>query len=95
MSDPGTDYDALPYAELKDRAFRRAERRADVRFFYDLFAHAPAAGLMADEGGSLGETSGSLIETVRAAREVFSGDPGDMEPMYRAVFIDYLTTHGG
>ncbi len=88
--------DALPYAELRDKAFRRAEHHADVKFFYDLFAHTSAAGAMADEGGSLGETGGSIIETVKAAREAFGDDPSpDLEPLFRAVFTDYLRSHGG
>jgi hypothetical protein len=94
--EPADDLDALPYAELRDKAFHRAEHHADVKFFYDLFAHTPAAGAMADEGGSLGETGGSIIETVRAAREAFGDDPpADLEPLFRAVFSDYLRSHGG
>ena len=85
--------DELPYAELRDRAFRRAERRLDLKFFLDLMAHTASMGQMADEGGSLGETGGSLIDTARAAREAFGDEPGEMEPMFRAVFVDYLTRH--
>ena len=48
---------------------------------------------MADEGGSLGEAGGSLIDSVRAAREAFEDEPGDLEPLFRAVFVDYLTRH--
>jgi len=101
--DPGTsdvatpsddDLDALPYRELRDRAFHRAEHHGDLKFFYGLFRHTPAMGAMAAEGGSLGETSGSFIETVKAAREAFGDEPpADMEPMFRAVFADYLRTH--
>lgn len=89
-----TDLDSLPYQELRDRAFRRAEHHGDVKFFYDLFRHTPAMGAMADEGGSLGETGGSIIETVKAAREAFGDEPAELEPMFRAVFADYLRSHG-
>lgn len=85
--------DDLPYTELRDRAFHRAERRLDLGFFVDLLAHTPSMGQMADEGGSLGETGGSLIDSVRAAREAFGDDPGELEPLFRAVFVDYLTRH--
>jgi len=85
--------DQLPYPELRDRAFHRAERRLDVTFFLDLLAHTPAMGQMADEGGSLGEAGGSIIDSVKAAREAFTDDPGELEPLFRAVFVDYLTRH--
>ena len=88
-----TQLDDLPYAELRDRAFSRAEHRADLKFFLDLLAHTPAMTAMADEGGSLGEAGGSLIDTVRAAREAFEDEPGELEPLFRAVFVDYLTRH--
>ena len=42
---------------------------------------------------SLGETGGSIIETVKAAREAFGDEPGELEPMFRAVFVDYLRRH--
>ena len=64
-------YEDLPYDELRDKAFALAEHRHDVSFFYDLYRHTPAMTAMAAEGGSLGETSGSLIEIVKAAREAF------------------------
>jgi hypothetical protein len=93
-SAPTDELDSLSYQELRDRAFHRAEHRGDLGFFYGLFRHTPAMGAMADEGGSLGETSGSLIESVRAAREAFGDEPpAEMEPMFRAVFTDYLRTH--
>jgi len=88
------DLEALPYQELRDRAFHRAEHHGDLKFFYGLFRHTPAMGAMADEGGSLGETGGSIIETVKAARQAFGDEPpADMEAMFRAVFVDYLRSH--
>lgn len=92
MSDQ-TALQDLPYPELRDRAFHRAEHRADLKFFIDLLAHTPAMNQMADEGGSLGEAGGSVIDSVRAAREAFNDDPGELEPLFRAVFVDYLTRH--
>lgn len=87
--------DELSYEEVKDRAIHLAEKRADVGFFYDLFRHTPAITATADEGGSLGDISGSLIEVVEAARQVFGeGQVGDLEPMFRARFESYLTEHG-
>jgi hypothetical protein len=84
----------LPYDELRDRAFAIAEKRLDLGFFVDLFNHTPAMHDAADEGGSLGDISGSLVESVRAARQVFSGDSvGDLEPLFRARFATYIREH--
>jgi hypothetical protein len=92
MTDP-TSFDDLSYTELRDKAFRRAEHRLDAAFFIDLFAHVPAMNQMADEGGSLGDASVSIIDSVKAAKEVFTDDPGELEPLFRAVYVDYLTRH--
>lgn len=87
--------DELSYDEVKSRAIKLAEKRRDVGFFYDLFRHTPAINATADEGGSLGDMSGSLIELVEAAHEVFgSGRVGDLEPMFRVRFEQYLIQHG-
>jgi hypothetical protein len=84
----------LPYDDLRDRAFAIAEKRLDLGFFVDLFNHTPAMHDAADEGGSLGDISGSLVESVRAARQVFSGDSvGDLEPLFRARFATYIREH--
>ena len=56
----------LPYDELRDRAFAIAEDKHDYGFFVDLFRHTPAMHDASDEGGSLGDISGSLVETIRA-----------------------------
>lgn len=87
-------YEDLPYEELRDKAFALAEQRHDVKFFYDLYAHTPAMTAMADEGGSLGELSGSLIEIVRGAREAFGEESvGDLQPLFVARFATYLRDH--
>lgn len=87
-------YEDLPYEELRDKAFELAEKRHDLSFFYDLYRHTPAMNAMASEGGSLGETSGSIIELVSAAREAFGSESvGDMEPLFVARFATYLRDH--
>lgn len=90
---PDLSPEEWPYENLRDAAFDRARHRGDLGFFLDLMAHTSALTATADEGGSLGEMSGSFIEVVQAAREAFSADPGEMEPMFRAVFADYLRRH--
>ncbi len=85
----------LPFDEVKSRAFKLAEKRHDVGFFFDLIRHTPAVAATADEGGSLGEFSGTISELVEAARELFgSGDVGELEPLFRARFEEYLREHG-
>jgi hypothetical protein len=85
----------LSYDEVKSRAITLAEKRHDIGFFYDLFRHTPAINATADEGGSLGEMSGSILELVEAARQLFGHSKvGDMEPMFRARFEEYLVEHG-
>jgi hypothetical protein len=89
-------YEDLPYDELRDKAFALAEKRHDVGFFYDLYRHTPAVTAVAGEGGSLGETSGTLIELVKGAREAFGSESvGEMEPLFVARFATYLREHAG
>lgn len=89
------DLESLPYAELHERAFRRAQHRGDVRFFVDLYNHTRAMNATATEGGSLGEISGTLIELVEATREAFAEVPDpELEPLFRARFVTYLREHG-
>lgn len=87
-------YEDLPYDELREKAFALAEKRHDVRFFYDLYRHTPAMTAMADEGGSLGEISGSLIEIVEGARQAFGEESvGELQPLFVARFATYLREH--
>lgn len=80
----------LPYLELRDRAFKVAEKRRDFKFFYDLYAHSPAMQAVSSEGGSLGEIGGSIIEVVKGAEETFGEDSvGDMQPLFVARFATY------
>ncbi|MDX6231008.1 MAG: hypothetical protein QOI76_4398 [Frankiales bacterium] len=85
--------DALSTEELRQRAFKLAEHKHDLGFFWDVVKHLPESGALASEDGSLGNLTGSLIETVQAAHELFGGhmdELGDAEPLLRAKFIDYL-----
>jgi hypothetical protein len=91
------ELDALTTDELRHRAFKLAEHKRDVGFFWDVIKHLPESGALATEDGSLGNITGSLIETVQAAHEVFGGhldELGDAEAPLRAKFIDYLATDG-
>lgn len=87
----GEDLEGLPYEELHDRAFALAQQRKDIGFFVDLYRHTAAINATADEGGSLGEISGSLYEAVAAVKEAFGRHATvETEPLFRARFIEYL-----
>ncbi|MEZ5117905.1 MAG: hypothetical protein R2737_16710 [Candidatus Nanopelagicales bacterium] len=94
-ADSGGEYEDLPFPELRERAFKLAEKRHDLGFFVDLYSHMPGMVAMADEGGDLGAIGGSIIESIRAAREMM-GDEGvgpELEPLLRARFATYLREH--
>ena len=84
------ELDALTTEELRQRAFERAEHRRDVGFFWDLLRHLRPTETVAAEDGSAGHITGGIAEAVEAAREMLGGDLGDVEPLVRARFIDYL-----
>jgi hypothetical protein len=84
------ELDALTTDELRHRAFDRAEQRRDVGFFWDLLRHLRPTESVAAEDGSAGHITGGIAEAVEAAREMMGGDLGDVEPLIRARFIDYL-----
>ncbi len=91
---PDVPYEDWAYEELRDTAFDRARHHADVGFFLDLMRHTPAMAATVDEGGSLGEISGSLMEVIEAAAEAFRKHASpELEPMFRAVFATYLRSH--
>ncbi len=98
MSDQPTSsadaYEEWSYHDLRETTFERARQLNDIRFFVRLLSHTPAMTATADEGGSLGEISGSLIEVFEAAKQMFSDEPDDLGPMFRAVFATYLREHG-
>jgi hypothetical protein len=87
----------LPFEELRQRAFHIAERHLDVGFFASVFSHMPGMVAIQGEGGDLGSTGGTIIETVKAAREMFASNPAldpDTEAILRAKFATYLREHG-
>lgn len=86
----------LPFDELRQRAFKRAERHADIGFFTDLFSHMPGMKAIEGEGGDLGAVGGTIIESVRAWREMVGDNELDetTEALLRARFVTYLREHG-
>jgi hypothetical protein len=94
MTEPALE--DLPFDELRQRAFHRAERHVDVGFFTDLFSHMPGMAAIEGEGGDLGAVGGTFIETVRAVREMIGDENLDptTEALLRARFATYLREHG-
>ena len=93
-SDGLAELDSLSTEQLRERAFALAHRRHDRHFFADLVRHLPHAqesNLLDDSSGSIGEFVDELVGVWRE----FTGHEsyGDAEPLMRARFIDYLTTH--
>jgi len=88
---PGVEeLDRLSTEELRQKAFDRAESRRDVGFFWDLIRHLPPTETVGSEDGSSGHITGGIAEVVEAVRELFGHGLGDVEPLVRARFIDYL-----
>ena len=84
------ELERLSTEELRQKAFDRAESKRDVAFFWDLIRHLPPAETVGTEDGSAGHITGGIAEAVEAVRELFGHDLGDVEPLVRARFIDYL-----
>lgn len=94
MADDLANLEDLPYEELRDKAFKLAEKRRDVGFFYDLLRHAPALENTSEEGGSLGDISGSIIALIDACKEMFGHDRvGETEPLFVARYATYIRAH--
>ena len=86
----------LPFDELRDRAFKRAEHHLDVGFFTDLYSHMPGMQAIEGEGGDLGAVGGTIIESVRAWREMMGDQDLDAttKSLLRVRFVTYLREHG-
>lgn len=84
------ELDALPSRELHDRAFKRAERHLDVRFFWRLLQSAPAAEAAS---GDLGEAESDVQHWSGQVRDALVDDESALD-VRRALYIDYLLEHG-
>jgi hypothetical protein len=88
------ELDKLGTDELRERAFALAEKRHDVKFFWRLFEHLPRADEAAGEDWSGGSIASSVSDAVALWREWTRHEYGAEEPIIRAAFLEYLTTHG-
>ena len=86
------ELDALSTEELREKAFDVAQHRLDVGFFWDLLKHLPSSDNAAGEDAFTAAPA-AISDLIQLFR-VFNGeDLGDVEPMLRAKFVDYLTEH--
>lgn len=91
MSAAADDLEDLTTDQLRARAFDKAEKAHDVRFFWDVATHLRSARAIAAEDGSSGAITGTIAETVGLVRELIGRAPlGEDEPLLRARFLDYL-----
>src|SRR3954468_17629668 len=86
------ELEQLSTEELRKRAFHKAERHADIGFFWDLVRHLPSSTDLTGEDGSLGSVGDSIKEVIELVRELVGKDLGDSEPLLRARFIEYRGT---
>ena len=84
------ELDALSTPELRDRAFDLAKKRRDLGFFVDLSRHLPSADDAEQGDDSLGDIGPQIDDYYNMWHEMKGHDYGDMEPLIRARFIDYL-----
>jgi hypothetical protein len=84
------DLDALSTEELRERAFAKARDQRDIGFFWNLFTHLPTAP--ETEERELADIGAAIEDTVQLWRELTGHQYGAKEPLFRAKFIDYLTT---
>lgn len=89
------ELDRLDTDTLRERAFARARERGDLGFFWDLLRHLPASAALASEDGSGGGMTATVDELIVAVEEMFGAGLGDVEPLFRARFIDYLERPAG
>jgi hypothetical protein len=86
------ELEALTTAELRERAFARAERQRDVGFFWDLLKHLPSSESLGADDGSAGGLGESISGVVELAQELLGRHEGSFEPLLRARYIEYLRT---
>ncbi|WP_117212778.1 hypothetical protein [Allorhizocola rhizosphaerae] len=85
-----SELDALSTEELREKAFAKARNKRDLGFFWDLFTRLPTAP--ETEERELADIGAAIEDTVQLWREMTGHEYGDLEPLIRAKFIDYLTS---
>lgn len=84
--------EALTTEELRSKAFSVAEHRVDVGFFWDLLKHLPSSDNAAGEDAFTAAPA-AISDLIQLFREFRGDDLGEVEPLLRAKFVDYLLAH--
>jgi len=84
--------EALSTEELRSKAFSVAEHRVDVAFFWDLLKHLPSSDNAAGED-AFSAAPAAVSDLIQLFREFKGDDLGEVEPLLRAKFVDYLVAH--
>lgn len=90
--------DALSTDELKERAVTMARERGDIGFLWELVKHLPQSGEFTQEDGATTGVVTTFNDVLAVVEQVFGhqmSNVGDLEPLFRARFVDYLSSHTG
>lgn len=84
--------EALSTEELREKAFDVARHRLDVAFFWDVLKHLPSSDNAAGEDAFTAAPA-AISDLIQLFREFSGDDLGEVEPLLRAKFVDYLVEH--
>ncbi len=84
------ELDALSTEELRDRAFRLARRRLDVRFFWNLVEAVPAAEAAA---GHTDEARADVMSFAQQVVDALDPDSPEEAEALRPIYLEYLAEH--
>ena len=86
------ELEALPSAELHDRATRLAWRRMDVAFLWHLLSTIPEARAAA---GDEARSEMDIMRPLSLLNDLVDADRGELADALRPLYLDYLEKHGG
>jgi hypothetical protein len=84
------ELEALPSAELHDRATRLAWRRLDVGFLWDLLKTIPEARAAA---GDDERSETDIMRPLALLNDLVDADRGELADALRPLYVDYLLAH--
>lgn len=84
------ELDQMSTEQLRELAFRRAERARDLGFFWDLIKHLRGSEDFGADDGSLGGLGESVTGLIEFADELLGRHEGSLEPLLRARYIEYV-----
>ncbi|HIW63548.1 MAG TPA: hypothetical protein H9881_13900 [Candidatus Stackebrandtia excrementipullorum] len=90
------ELEKLPTLQLREKAFALARQRRDLPFFWEVLRRLPHSKEAETVDGSLGSVGAALDSVVELWHELTGHDTdyGDVEPLLRARFIEYLIESG-